>query len=223
MSQAKSKNKNRGFSLIELIIVLFIIVLLATFSVPQVNLWAAQNRARRSIAHLIADFSRARTLAAGSATVKADEMITRRPVTAIHFESTESYRIVQRLGTGLTAWGTGNDAIIRRTQLQNNITFEKVNGNDIGSNTTVIFTASGQLKDTTRNLITSVSSENTNRCDGEDNPLKDIRVFQVILRARISDAASMYFYVDFGPGGEHFVCVAGDDMDFDEGGRKIDV
>jgi prepilin-type N-terminal cleavage/methylation domain-containing protein len=223
----KQRQKNiseiRGFSLLELIVVLVIITMLATFSVPQVNLWVAQNRARRAIVQLIGDFNRARILAAGTSVLKTNEMISRRPLTALHFPNSQSYRTIQRLGTNLFGWGaSASDVIVRSSELHHSVSFVTINGVAAGANNVIIFTPSKQIMNMGRAIITTVADANTEKCGTIDNPLKDNRVFQVVLKSDITETVSMYYYINIGPGGEHYVC-ANDTTNFATGGKELDV
>ena len=219
-NKIKNRLKNRGFSLLELIVVLLIITLLATFSVPQVQVWAAQNRAKKSIVQLIGDISKTKNIAVNTSIVKTDENITRRPLTAIVFKE-DSYSIMQREGTSLSGWGGSSDVVIRNTQLHNNIKFLTVNGNGIDTSPVIVFTSTGQVKNTSNTVIapTDFASQ---QCGGEDSPLKDSKIFQTVLEVAISDTATIYFYIEIGPSGEYFVCT-NDSTTFSSGGKEIDV
>jgi prepilin-type N-terminal cleavage/methylation domain-containing protein len=215
--------ETKGFSFIELIVVLAIITMLATFSVPQVNLWVAQNRARKAVVQLVGDFNRARILASGTSVLKTDEMISRRPLTALHFPNSQSYRIIQRLGTNLAGWGaSAGDVIIRSSDLHHSLSIVSVNAVATGANNAIIFTPSKQIMNTGRAIITTVNDSSTEKCGDLDNPLKDTRVFQVILKSDITETVSMFYYINIGPGGEYYVC-SNDTTNFASGGRELDV
>ena len=214
----------KGFSLLELIIVLVIITMLATFSVPQVNMWVAQHRARKSIAHLLADFNRARSFAMTASVEKQNEMITRRPVIALEFTS-DSHRLIQRLDSSLSNWGSlATDTLIRRTNVQHNVDILRVNGSELSSPVVLLFTSSGQVKNTSGAggtvLIPSMIT-NTN-CGGDESPIKEIAISNIVLESRVSDSVSMFYYIEIGPNGESFVCM-NETTEFSSGGKVVDI
>ncbi|HPA57221.1 MAG TPA: prepilin-type N-terminal cleavage/methylation domain-containing protein, partial [bacterium] len=55
--------KFKGFTLIELMVVLAIIIIIATASVPKIQEWTARNRGNQAVSQLISDFTKARSIA----------------------------------------------------------------------------------------------------------------------------------------------------------------
>jgi prepilin-type N-terminal cleavage/methylation domain-containing protein len=52
----------QGFTLIELMVVLSIIVIIATASVPKIQVWIARNRGNQAVSQLISDISKAKSI-----------------------------------------------------------------------------------------------------------------------------------------------------------------
>jgi len=61
-----AKMERKGFTLIELMVVLAIIVIIATASVPKIQVWTARNRGATAVSQIISDFSKAKSIAAYS-------------------------------------------------------------------------------------------------------------------------------------------------------------
>ncbi|HNZ54990.1 MAG TPA: prepilin-type N-terminal cleavage/methylation domain-containing protein [bacterium] len=54
--------KFKAFTLIELMVTLGVITIIATASVPQVQMWIARNKGIQIVSQVISDFSKAETL-----------------------------------------------------------------------------------------------------------------------------------------------------------------
>lgn len=203
--------ERKGFTLIELMVVLAIIVIIATASVPQVQLWTARNRGMAAVAQIISDFSKAKAIAAYSVTdtgVDGTGNYTRsRPVTTVMFR-TSSYSIIQETGAPHDA------SPLKRTAFPLRVSLQFVNGlptNDVPSSTpqtTFIFTSTGRLKRFSNDsLVPFGAGFGGLTCGGVPSPLNGKRIFNGILKAEITGEKGLWYRIEIDTSGQFSVCM----------------
>lgn len=237
--------KTNGFSLIELMIALGILTIIATVSVPRVQVWNARNRGLQTAMELISDFSKARSVAGytvvGDKThgkidipVKIDDeeagsmpiyMGIRRQ-TALMFRKTE-YAIYQKESMDNT-WNE-NAVLLKKNVLMDNITIETVNGSDAPAVSTSFapagrftFTSTGKLKNADNEVITSGKSSRT--CGSDSQRYLQNVILSAVLRSKIPGSGdSIWYRVDIDQRGEYAICTAFNSTDFQNDGILLDI
>ena len=197
--------KLKGFSLIELMVVLAIITIIATASVPQIQLWVARNRGNQVVSQLISDFSRAKAIA-GYTVNDAETYIGVRPQTAIMFRKT-NYSILQKNAVS-GSWSDISDTRVKRVVLPRNVDLVWVNNgptNDGTDSETLVFTPSGKLKNSSDNTILTGEGDEM-KCGDVTSPLTASRVFRGIVRSMIKDDNGVWYRIEFDMNGQYFVC-----------------
>lgn len=211
--------RKNGFTLIELMVVLAIIMILATASVPQIQLWTARNRGATAVSQIISDFSKAKSIAAysvgtldttGATGFYTGGKYTRvRPETAIMFR-TSSYSILQRTNTAI-AWQ--DTPPLKRTALPLRVSVVSINAgptNDSsGASATLILTSTGRVKKIDNSLVQLGASMGAMKCGDVDSPLNNRRVFGAIMKSDIDvdGTKALWYQVEIDTAGEIFVCV----------------
>ncbi|HQO92317.1 MAG TPA: prepilin-type N-terminal cleavage/methylation domain-containing protein, partial [bacterium] len=185
--------KFKAFTLIELMIVLAIIVIIATASVPQVQVWIARNRGNKAVAQIISDFLKAKSVANytvndTNVTIGAENVqIGVRPEIAMMFRKNR-YFILQRNDTS-AAWSENDD--LKTIELERNVFIEFVNGsptNLAGDTPTLVFTSTGKLKQTSDNKIVNPAAVPDFSCGSSLNsPLDGKKVFYAVLRTVVNE------------------------------------
>lgn len=209
--------RRKGFTLIELMVVLTIIVIVATASVPQIQLWNARNKGVAAVSMVISDFSKAKAMAGYSMTVDRSirdtsmnpdgEFIRNKLFTAILYRKT-SYSIIQQSGSD--AWYTVNP--LKQSKLPKNVSIESVNtaspnDNSGQSPATYIFTSTGRLKNTDGSLVLFGANATGIVCGNVGSPLEGTRIFIAYLKSKIDDNRSLWYQVEMDTEGETFICV----------------
>lgn len=204
--------ERKGFTLIELMVVLTIIVIIATASVPQIQLWIGRNRGLSAIATIISDFSKAKAMAAYSMTVNTDSLDAdsnlqrSKLTTAIMFRKT-SYSILQQSGTA--AWHELGP--LKFSKIPLNVSIESVNtgatSDNPGQSPTLIFTSTGRLKQTNGALVPFGAGLGNLKCGALDSPLNGRRVFVSIMNSRVDDSHYIWYRVEIDTAGEYFICM----------------
>lgn len=244
--------KTNGFSLIELMIALGILTIIATVSVPRVQVWNARNRGLQTAMELISDFSKARSVAGytvvGDKThgkidipVKIDDeeagtmpiyMGIRRQ-TALMFRKTE-YAIYQKESMDNT-WNE-NAILLKKNVLMDNVTLEKVNGNNPPTGSTSFsdagrftFTSTGKLRGADNSVIVAGKSAGT--CGSSSQRYLQNVILSAILRSKIPGSGddSIWYRVDIDQRGEYAICTVFKDAssvnseDFENDGILLDI
>lgn len=204
--------RRKGFTLIELMVVLTIIVIIATASVPQIQLWIARNRGLTAVATIISDFSKAKSMAAYSMTVNTDSLDAdsnlqrSKLTTAIMFRKT-SYSILQQSGTA--AWHELSP--LKFSKIPLNVSIESVNteatNDNPGQSITLIFTSTGRLKKTNGALVLFGEVLGDVKCGALDSPLNGKRVFGSIIKSKVDALHYIWYRVEIDTAGEYFICM----------------
>ncbi|MBR6421475.1 prepilin-type N-terminal cleavage/methylation domain-containing protein [bacterium] len=223
--------KTNGFSLIELMIALGIMTIIATVSVPRVQVWNARNRGLQTVMELLSDFSKARSVAGytvvgtgnnsinipvnvdddseGAATMPVYMGVRRQ--TAMVFRKSE-YAIYQKQSMDTSTWDA-SALMLKKNNLLNTITIEKVNGTDVSASTTnfgnlLNFNSNGKVKTKGGYFVSGADSE-YGKCGSAvaKNTLPNI-VFSAIVRSKVSSGSndSIWYRLDIDQRGEYSIC-----------------
>lgn len=207
----------KAFSLIELMVILAIITIIATASIPQVQMWTARNRGIQAVSQIISDFSKTRSIA-GYTVVSdlgrieyesgEDAYIGIRLQTAIMYRKS-NYSILQKSSMITADWSDDIAGdVLKKTVLPKDVTIEVVNSSstsDSNSNTPVItITSNGKIKDKNSQLIHGSSGE---ECAGLQSPINN-KVLVVLLKSMVGGSTTngIWYRVEIDQTGEYFVC-----------------
>ena len=217
----------KAFTLIELLVTLAIITILATASVPQVQMWTARNRGKAAVSNIVSDFAKAKSIAgysmkddgdAPSSSIYHDYHL-QRPVTAIVFRKS-SYSIVQRPSSikESTTWKDINDGthvVVKKVPLPNSITIEIINtgptNDGTGATPTIVFTSTGRAKKNDGTFVPLGAGAGALKCGSENSVLDGRRILKAEIKAQVSDDYAVWYRVEIDPAGEFFVCSKPDD------------
>ena len=204
--------RRKGFTLIELMVVLGIITIIATASVPQIQLWTARNRGVQAVSQIISDFSKAKSIAI---TITKQQQLPvelagayvfgSRPQIALFFEQ-DRYYIIQRDGMKQDGWIASSDKIIKMVSLPRNIVLQKVNDQSVSAGIPLVITSAGRLKKNDGSFVAPVNNVTYMRCGDQDSELKGTSIFMLTLKLAVSGANSLWYRLEIGQGGEYFIC-----------------
>jgi prepilin-type N-terminal cleavage/methylation domain-containing protein len=209
--------KLKGFTLIELMVVLSIIVIIATATVPKVQVWIARNRGNQAVSQLISDISKAKSISGYTVNDVvvggARQYVGQRPETGIMLRAT-SYSIIQRTDMNAGAWSdvpAAGNAILKKVSLPLKVSLHYVNDQETSDSAgmyspTVVLTSSGRFKDGSDNTIISNIGGNINCPGGVNSPLNGKRVFIGILRSMIDGTDGIWYLIEMDQAGEYAVC-----------------
>jgi len=221
--------KTNGFSLLELMIALGALTIIATVSVPKVQVWNARNRGLQTVMEIISDFSKARSVAGytvvgddtngyidiplkvkdsdglpdGSGTMKVYLGI--RLQTAIVF-GLHDYSIYQKKDMANTAASWQNSTLLKKNLLMDSVSIESVNNitEHEGFSRRLVFNSNGMVK-TNLDDFPNLTPE---KCGSSDNHLKKM-VMSAVVRSKIGGSDdSIWYRIDIDKSGEYFVCTS---------------
>lgn len=207
-----SDMKFKGFTLLELMVVLAIIVIIATASVPQIQVWIARNRGNQAVAQLISDISKAKSISGYTVNDNRD-YIGQRPETAIMIRKT-GYSIIQRTDMNAGAWtdvpGAAN-TILKKVSLPLRVRLHYVNNEETIDSAgmyspTIVLTSSGRFKNGSDNTLVVDGIGGGVMCNGVASPLNGKRVFIAILQSIIDDSGGIWYLIEMDQAGEYAVC-----------------
>ena len=205
-----------GFTLIELMVVLTIIVIIATASVPQIQLWIARNRGMTAVAQIISDFSKTKSIAAYSVNANTDNLsasgnlVRTRPETAMMFRRS-SYSILQRT-VSTKAWHeVESDSPLKKTALPLRVEIKFVNAEEPtdnpGNSPTLIFTSTGRTKKIDNSLVLPGADAGDLECGDINSPLNGRRIFVARIRSAVDDSRFLWYQIEIDTSGESFICM----------------
>jgi len=201
--------KFKGFTLIELMVVLAIIVIIATASVPKIQEWTARNRGNQAVSQLISDFTKARSIA-GYTVNDTNQPIGVRPQIGLMLGSTRYFILQKDAMSG--SWSNISDTTIKAARLPMNVAINNVNGeatNDGSTSTTIVFTSSGKVKNGATNGLVDYLTHSMKCGSGAsavDSPINTKRVFVATVRSMINSKDGIYYRIEMDATGEYFVC-----------------
>ena len=222
--------KTNGFSLLELMIALGALTIIATVSVPKVQVWNARNRGLQTVMEIISDFSKARSVAGytvvgddtngyidiplkvndttglpdGSGTMKVYLGI--RLQTAIVF-GLHDYSIYQKKDMANTAASWQTSTLLKKNLLMDSVSIVSVNGDTEheGFSRRLVFNSNGIVRNNLDNLPDVTSNE---KCGSSDRHLKNI-VMRAVVKSEIGGSSDAIWYrIDIDKSGEYFVCTS---------------
>ncbi|MGI6394156.1 MAG: pilus assembly FimT family protein [bacterium] len=217
--------KTKAFTLIELMVVLAIIVIIATASVPQVQMWIARNRGNQAVSQLISDISKAKSISGYTVIDDKDDVfestetneemkryVGRKMQTGIVFRP-ESYSIVQRVDMSDTQWSDvntpPNNVVRKKQKLPLKVRLEFVNGSsasDSSETPAIVLTSTGKIKYGNNQLVEKVGGDMV--CNDVDSPINGKRAFLAFVRSMIDENKSIWYQVEIGNDGSYAVCQA---------------
>lgn len=222
----------KAFSLIELMVVLAVITIIATASVPQVQIWTARNRGVQAVSQIISDFSKARSIA-GYTVVSdlgkieyesgEDANIGVRLQTAIMYRES-NYSILQRSSMITSGWSDVAGDVLKKTILPRDVVIKNVNkfttSDDHSFTPVITITSNGKIRNKDYELILGSPGE---ECAGVQSPINN-KVLVVVLTSTVrgSTTNNIWYRIEIDQTGEYFVCTAfgsgGDSPDFKDTG-----
>jgi len=202
-------------------IVLAIITIIATASVPQVQMWTARNRGKAAISNIISDFAKARAIASyamehnSSAALDDDTQLVRK-LTGVLFRKS-SYVILQKDPTETSDWNENSSkySTIKKRELPMNVSLEIVNAgatNDgTGTSPTLELTSSGRVKQSNGLLVPVGAGAGNLSCGSDSSPLNGRRIFVAIMRSEVKPGKSIWYQIEIDQTGEYFICTQPED------------
>lgn len=211
-----SVTTRRGFTIIELMVVLALIGLVSYLSIPRVEEWIARQQARQFISQFISDFSKAVTISRINqnvgGTMTSGSAITRAAI-YVNFNNPRRYYVLTRTQQGDTPvnWNPANDNVLKEVNLSGRLQIYDVN--HVNSGTAVLqFTPSGQVRNVVGNPI-APSQEN---CGTQSS--NKLYHAQVVLRADLYFSQPLFYRIEVNTLGEYRVCMSLGNNTFTETG-----
>ena len=199
-------------------IVLAIVTIIATASVPKVQMWAARNRGKAAVSNIISDFAKARAIGSYAMQVNGvaavdDDTRLKRQITGLIFRKT-SYSILQKDPTTTTAWNENNAAftVLKKATLPMNVSVEYLNtgatNDGAGSSPTLEFTSSGRVRQSNGLLVPPGAGAGNLFCNPSNtSPLDGRRIFVAVIKSMVNETNSIYYQLEIDSTGEYFICV----------------
>ena len=241
-----NKRAEKGFTLIELMITLAIITILATASVPKVQMWIARNRGKAAVSNIISDFAKAKAIGAYSMSESSnsstiyEKYVLSRPTTAIMYRKS-SYTIIQRPATKTGDWydnNVGDHQNLKQVAMPLNVTIENLNtgatNDGVGTSPTLVFTSNGRVKQSNNLLVPLGAGLGNLGCGAEDSTLNGRRIFVAIMKSTVDEGdpptdngAALWYRIEIDSTGDYFICVkTGDNVsqsDFGDGANILEM
>lgn len=205
----------------ELMVVLVLIGLVATLSIPRIEEWVARQQTRQFVSQLIADFSKARTLAANyyvhDSVTGSGAVSNQSAIYFLNKDSKSSYFVLFRNSPQTDLFRPETDTVIKKVVLPGRIQLVDFNGQTITtSGMACAFTSSGLLKDSGNNLS---STNQAALCGGQPSN----KHYPARLTFKTTTMGGHYwgYRVEINAVGEYRVCQAFDSMDFIQNGVEL--
>jgi len=195
--------KFKAFTLIELMVVMAIIVIIATASVPQIQLWIARNNGVSAVSTIVSEFSKARSIAGYSVKQRATGITGLRSQTALYFNNT-AVAILQRDTMTVGSWNINES--IRTVSLPNNVSILYINGNSLTSPYTTIFSSTGRLKKSDGSLVPFGAGLGNLVCGATSSPLNGRIMFSSVLLSSVGAQGGIWYRVEIDETGNYAVC-----------------
>lgn len=208
---------SNAFTLIELMVTLAVIAIIATLSMPKVEEWVARQQARLFISQLIADYSKARTLAGSYFIHDASTGSgARTNQAALYFQNangTSSYSLLTR-NNGSTAGWPADSILVRKTSLPSRLSLKVVHASAMSENSTAVIalTSAGIALDGNGKAL---SGSWMVPCGGKNSNKRYST--QIEFRAAVHSTNYLYYRVELNPIGEYRVCVMFNTTDINQG------
>lgn len=205
--------RQKGFTLIELMVTLAVISIIATASVPKIQMWVSRNQGLKVMSQITADVSKARSIAKSivkqqAAVVGGGYSFGSRPQIAMLFKD-DSYYILQRDNMAMGSWSETADTVLKSHKLPGNIEIDTLNGASVSSGNVLVFTATGRIKKNDGTFV-SPSKDVTymDTCGSENSELKGTSLFMAVVKVKVSNGNTLWYRAEIGPAGDSFACVS---------------
>ena len=219
----------KAFTIIELMICLAVVSILAGAAVPQVRLWNARNRGLEAVTSIIADYSKARSVANyivvepsasdGSQITYSEDFsglasqvhIGKRPQIALKFENDgKSYSILQKNKSSDT-WSSASVVKLKTTKLPSGVHIKRVRLEALSSsNNLYFFSPDGRLmtgSETGQNGTTLQNISTSSLTCGGSGTIRQTTEMVVEAESKIEDGKYITYRIDFNTFGAYHVCV----------------
>ncbi len=221
----------KAFTIIELMICLAVVSILAGAAVPQVRLWNARNRGLDAVTSIIADYSKARSVANyivvepsasdGTQITYSEDFsglasqvhIGKRPQIALKFDGDgKSYSILQKNRSG-DNWSSASVVKLKTTELPSGVNIKKIFFNPIASNDLFFFSPDGRLMvgnatgqgGTATNEAFNLSVSSLG-CGGSGT-IRQTTELVLQAESKVEDGKYISYRIDFNTLGAYHVCV----------------
>ncbi len=206
----------RGFTIIELMVVLALIGLVSYLSIPRVEEWIARQQARQFISQFISDFSKAVSISRVNQNVTGEfsigAVITRAAI-YVNFNDPRRYAVLTRTEAGSSPvnWSPATDNVLKEVILPGRLQIYDVN--HVNSGTAVLqFTPSGQV----RNVVGNPIAPFQENCGSQAS--NKLYHAQVVLRANLYFSQPLFYRIEVNTLGEYRVCMSLGNNTFTETG-----
>lgn len=216
----------KGFTLIEMVVVLVLIAVVARLSVPRIEEWVARQQARSAITNLLADYQKAATLARLSTNTlgTSGAHINR---TALYIK-TDGFLILTRgLSDSWFGWNPSTDTVLKKFDLPPRVTIAKISNNqgvlsDINNPISIAFTSTGQALVPGSGALapTNVPMFNCRKATGE-TIVYAARGTMFQLRVAVNATNVINYELHIDDLGQHRLCQAINSENF--GGNGVEV
>lgn len=222
--------RKRGFSLMELVVVLTLISIIAAIGVPQIQMWNAKNKGIQAVSEIISYFSKAKSIASYSVISDAEKIsyydgdegessgefrLGFRPQTAILYKP-NGFSLLQNSSSmgknfGDDAWKEASpNVVLKKVRLPQNVVLRSVNGISTTTDAqVVIFNSNGKIQDKEGNSKNTGTGAIGGKCGNAVSPISNV-VFIASLKSSVGDNSqndAFWFRIEIDQDGRHSVCM----------------
>jgi len=216
----------KGFTLIEMVVVLVLIAIVAYFLVPRIEEWVARQQARSAVANLLADYQKAATLARLSTnTLGTSGAIINR--TALYVKTDGFLVLTRGLSDSWFGWNPATDTVLKKFDLPPRVTIAKVSNNqgvlsDINNPVSIAFTSTGQALVPNSGALTPTNIPTFN-CRKADNEtiVYAARGTMFQLRVAVNSTNVINYELHIDDLGQHRICQAINSENFAGNGVEV--